>query len=388
MWRSSIAGWLALSACGDNTAPPIGPPLAHADALFLVAHPDDEMIFMQPELLRALGAGSVTTVYATTAGPDGVDRHLFEATLVAYGGAAAWDCGALDLGAGVVDHCRLRDRPVSLVNFDLSDGGIPGDRLDSLLHLVDGTIAAIPIDGPSLAPIAMDGVVELFAATIAASTPAQIHTLDLAGTHGRDHSSHLFVASFALWAGARLGFAGPVTWHRGYSVEPEAPDLVGDDFAAAESMLGVYEACADRRGTCGAPSTQVLPEHAIWLARQYSSTRVVERTGRLALGDACLGANLAFGDCGSATAVQLAATGALQIGVGCVASTPTGALALEACAAGPAQYWVLDSEGFLWNGRPPAIGGDMALDHVRCLGDGGAATCGSHLQPRWNFLAN
>src|SRR2546421_1941910 len=51
-----------------------------------------------------------------------------------------------------------------------------------------------------------------------ATTPSEIHTLELAATHGRDHSSHMFVASFALWAEARTGYDGPVTWHRGYNV--------------------------------------------------------------------------------------------------------------------------------------------------------------------------
>ena len=174
-----------LGACGDNLRQ-AEVPLPHADVLFLVAHPDDDMIFMQPELLAALQAGSVTTIYATTAGPDGANRELFESTLVAYGatvGSSAWDCGELHLGGGVVDHCRLRDRPVSLVNFDLADGGIPGDRRDSMLHLVDGTIATLPSYGPTTSSMTIADVVDLFAAAIATTQPGALHTLDLAATH-------------------------------------------------------------------------------------------------------------------------------------------------------------------------------------------------------------
>jgi len=386
--RARYLAALSLVACGDNIHP-VAPPLEHADTLFFAAHPDDDMIFMQPEVLHALATGSVTTVYATTASPSGVDRHLYESTLVAYGmatGSSDWECGSLSLGTRVVDHCRLRDRPVSLVNLDLADGGVPGTRRDSLLHLVDGTVTAIPLDGPDTAMVTLPDAVDLFGDVIVASSPDELHTLELAGTHGHDHSSHMFVASFVLWAAARLGYTGPVTWHRGYNVADEPPTLAGADLDAARAMLGSYEACASGRDRCGAEVVDLLPIHATWIARQYALHRIPEATGALSLDGQCLDASLGLGDCASAARVQLAAGGALTIGNSCVASTPSGGLALEACTSDPQQYWVLDDEGFVWNGAPPSPSADMAFDHVRCLADGGVPTCGEHLQPRWQLV--
>src|SRR5512146_2542851 len=104
-------------ACGDNVVP-VGPPLTHSDTLFLAAHEDDDMIFMQPELLRALGEGkATTTVYATSAGPHGRGIGHFEAAKMAYAaivGSHDWDCGMTELGTITVEHCRLRDRPISV----------------------------------------------------------------------------------------------------------------------------------------------------------------------------------------------------------------------------------------------------------------------------------
>ncbi|MBL0214252.1 MAG: PIG-L family deacetylase [Myxococcales bacterium] len=300
--RATLLAWLVVAGCGDNLTP-VGPAMEPASTLFLVAHPDDEMIFMQPQLLDALHAGSVTTVYATTAGPDGVDHHLFEAAKTAYGaivGSSAWDCGSLDLEVAVVEHCRLSDRPVSLINLDLADGGLPGDRRDSLLHLVDGTVASLPVHGPRGGRIDLEGVIELFSRLLEATAPRALHTLELAGTHGRDHSSHMFVASFALWAAARVRFAGEIAWHRGYNVDVEAPTLAGDALAAAATMLGYYEACADGCGTCGASCPTLIPAHETWLGRQYGVTRVREAGGPLSSGDRCLDASLALGDCASA----------------------------------------------------------------------------------------
>ncbi|HEY5946386.1 MAG TPA: hypothetical protein VIV40_12875, partial [Kofleriaceae bacterium] len=68
------SGWLVAVlacsfGCGDNIVP-IGPPLVRADTVFVVGHSDDDMIFMQPELVDALHApGSLATIYVTTGDP-------------------------------------------------------------------------------------------------------------------------------------------------------------------------------------------------------------------------------------------------------------------------------------------------------------------------------
>ena len=389
--RALGAWWFAYAcaalACGDN-APPIGKPLARADVLFLAAHPDDDFIFMQPGLSAWLQSGAAsTTIYMTTAGPEGVDLTLFEAAKVAYGaavGSSAWECGRIELGTLTADHCRLRDRPVSLVDFGLPDGGIPGSRQDSMLHLVDGTVSELA--GFYGGSVTADSVVDLVARVLDQTRPSAVETLDLAASHGRDHSSHLFVASLGLWAAARVGYSGATIWNRGYNVDVEPPTLHGDELANARTLLGYYEACAYGCGPCGEPCPAVLEAHEIWLSRQYARQRVPEASGKLALGDACLDASLALGDCAAAPPITLAPTGSLRIGDRCLASTAGDELVLEPCTSAPAQYWALDSRGALWNGRPPAPAADMTYDHVRCLSDAGVPTCGANLQPHWRFV--
>ena len=133
---------VCLVACGDNT-PAIGPPLAQSDTLLVVAHTDDDEIFMQPELVRALqSGGSLTTLFVTTGDPIHGDAHalsLFDSAMVAYGaitGSQDWDCGYLTIADAPIHHCRLRDRPVSLIGLDLPDGGIPGTGPVSLLDQI------------------------------------------------------------------------------------------------------------------------------------------------------------------------------------------------------------------------------------------------------------
>lgn len=384
-----MRAWLVfvgcVAACGDNVVEN-APPLERSETLFLGAHQDDDMIFMQPELLHALRDGSTTTVYATTLGPDGRDLSVFEAAKVAYGsvvGSTAWDCGMLAIGDIYVRHCRLQDRPVSLLDLGIADGGIPGDRRESLLHLIDGTVSEVSVAAGGT--VTSETAIDTFAHLLEATAPSRIETLELAATHGRDHSSHMFVASIGLWASARVGYTGSITWHRGYNVETEAPNL-GDELSAARRMLGYYEACADHCGPCGQPCSVLNTAHETWLARQYASTRVREASGSLALGDVCLQSTLALGDCATAANIALESSGALRVDHRCLATSAEGQLALAVCEAVPDQYWVIDSEGFVWNGRTPLAAGDMSYDHVRCLAGEAAPTCGAHLQPRWRII--
>jgi hypothetical protein len=104
-----------------------------------------------------------------------------------------------------------------------------------------------------------------------------------------------------------------------------------------------------------------------------------------------------LGDCAAATVVPLAARGHLVVGSGgCLASAPGNdqPVVVTRCRDGSAeQYWVADSDGFVWNGRPPEAVPGMDYDHVRCLAAGatadaplGAPLCGDHLRPHWRFV--
>src|ERR1044071_3475378 len=56
---------LAAVACGDNI------PLSRAHNLVIVAHQDDDLLFMQPDLSGAIHRGSPTTIVYVTAGDGG-----------------------------------------------------------------------------------------------------------------------------------------------------------------------------------------------------------------------------------------------------------------------------------------------------------------------------
>jgi hypothetical protein len=349
--RAAAIALLTVAACGDNLpGPEPGPDLAPAQTMFVIAHFDDDMIFMQPELLAALG-GSLITVYVTSGDLARGYRHgddVFADARAAYGGD--WRCGYITAAGLPAHHCRSGE--ISLVALDMPDGGLEGEATDSLLHLVEGKIEYLPIVSPLGGHATRDDLIAELAEIVTAVGPSQIHALDLAATHGRDHSSHLLSSSFLLWALARTGYTGELRWHRGYNVDPEAPTLAGSDYTAAAAMLGVFD--ARYFGHADA-------QEAAWLQRQYFYNRVPAAT---------------------VDPFTLDAGGHLRAGARCM----TAAATLAECADVPEQYWVLDAEGHLWNGLPPDPAADMDYDHVRCLATAdSAATCGAGHDVTWSF---
>jgi hypothetical protein len=138
--------------------------------------------------------------------------------------------------------------------------------------------------------------------------------------------------------------------------------------------------------------------HDTWLRRQYSSIAVPTTTaGALesaATAGACLAATgngaIGLADCAAPTALRLEGDRRLHAGDLCVSSGSGNddPIALVPCADHPAQYWVFDNEGFVWNGRPPASAQGLGFDHMRCLfadrtAGAGAPLCGDHLRSCW-----
>jgi hypothetical protein len=396
---------LAAAACGDND-PGVGPPIAPAESLFVVAHLDDDMIFMQPELVEAIGRGSTTTIYMLSGDPvrgNGRARFVFEATMLAYehvAGSGDWACGSLHIGDLPVHHCRLRDRSVSMIGLDVEDGGLgASERLVSLLSLLEGKLPSVPVHGPIGGEVTVPALVDEVAQLIALTAPSELHILDIAADHGGDHAGHLMAAGFALWGAAQAGYTGTLVSHRGYSVDGLPITLSDADYARAKPMLGYFEACYFGCGPCGTECPTIEEKHHDYLLRQYASAALPgDPTTRLESIDApgsCIAATsggLGVADCGDPAALTYDSDRHLHGAGLCAASGPANddPIALVACASDPAQYWIVDDEGLVANGRPPLPAPDMRFNHTRCLqaavgAAAGAPVCGKARLPRWRI---
>ena len=402
----------AATACGDNTLPD-GPPLARSRAVTLLAHQDDDLIFMQPDLLEALQrADGVTNVYVTAGnGTAGIakaevrDEGLRTAYAVATGHAPSdWDCGWITIAGHAAEHCRLPAAALSLVFLNYPDGGKVGEQPESLLHLWDGTVATATTVARRPATYDQAGLVATVAELLGDTQPAVIRTLEVAATHGTDHSDHMVVGALALLGAAQAGSTAELTSFRGYDVEDEPANTAATLVARSTTVLEHYDACATDCGVaCGAPCPTNPAQHATWLGRRYAvGFRRPLALVKLVDSDLgqCLtltaGGDIRVDDCAAAPRWSLTAGGALQSDDRCVQRLPTGELVAAHCDAAAVapvvERWFMDDEGHLWSGAAPIPVDGMDYKHLDCLAAAAAGArahadlCGQDHAPVWQAL--
>jgi LmbE family N-acetylglucosaminyl deacetylase len=399
-WCLALVGVaFAATACGDNIRLPDGAPLTASDRVVIVAHQDDDLLFMQPDLRDVIESGEAVTIVYVTQGITSESAGSIEARLrgsqTAYrdiAGSDLWSCGWIELGSLPVLHCRLADRPLSLVFLGMPDGGKHGENHDSELHLWEDATESTWTIGARTARVDRETLIATVAELLARTSPHEIMTLDPTFLHGRDHSDHTLVGALAFVAAARAHVLGAFVMYRGYNVDKEPVNKLERLVAQNERVLGFYWSCYASCGECGRTSCPKLyPEHKDYLHRRYSSARrLPPLSGQLALGGACAGiAGDAFAmtDCASAPIWQLATDATLRAPDGrCATVTGEGAVALAPCDGSPGQALLLDDEGRLWSALPPATATEH--DHLLCLTDQGAALCGpdSQRDVRWALM--
>ncbi|MEO8842394.1 MAG: FG-GAP-like repeat-containing protein [Kofleriaceae bacterium] len=386
-----------IAACGDNQHGE-GVPLATAHDLVVVAHEDDDLLFMQPDLLEAVrGGGGMTNVYVTagngTKGPAAANPR-YAGLMAAYGTAAndqAWFCGWIEIAGHTAQHCRLEAENVSLVFLAYPDGGIQGELPNSLLSLWEGTSTTVTTIADRTTTYTRDELIETVAEIVRQVHPRVVHTLDLSAGHGRDHSDHMIVGALTALAIARTEHQHEpeLLSYRGYDITGEPQNKLGSIYDDSLHILSYYESCAATCGTeCGQSCGNIDKSHRTWLGRRYAVGFRKTASGRLRAGDQCLaGATLA--SCDSAPIWTLR-HGQLHGPDGCLTVGAGGALSITECTDDPTERFFSDDEGHLWSGVPPDTGPDLDYAHLRCVipsSDGSvtSAVCGGPMAPRWQW---
>ncbi|WP_328929630.1 PIG-L family deacetylase [Streptomyces sp. NBC_00190] len=292
------------------------PSVTEGTALQVVAHPDDDLFFMNPDLSRSISTGvKVTTVYLTSGEADGRNEahspHLEDpagpADRAAYAEArqngiraayaematgertSVWQRTSVPTaGGGSAEVDVLVARPeVNLVWMQLREArSISGDNPDSLRGLWDGRVPALGAQLTSGTPVkpwfsyTKDQAVEAIASVFAMYRPTTIRTQD--PTPGRtqgggvflDHQDHIYGARFVQAAAERYAKTTdrPHFSVQNYVSYPNSslpPTL--DPQAAAEKLgyLKTY-AWTDHQDWCGSPAgcgdrkTATRPTGAGW----------------------------------------------------------------------------------------------------------------------------
>ncbi|MFI6051259.1 PIG-L family deacetylase [Streptomyces violascens] len=287
---------LAILACGQIAVPAQSSAAAPApcrNTVFAgVAHPDDDLLFMSPDLLNDWGRGACLDIVYLTAGDAG-------STGTGYAERREQGVGrAYALMAGVPNDWRRQDRkhagrtvrafalrvpagrPGVRVTFlrlpdGLHDGsGTRLQRGQSLLKLERRRIRRITAMDRSASYDARE-LTAMLSWFVADSHARTVRTLDFRNAdYGRapksDHSDHEVAARFVKSAAASIPGRKPfVVGYRGYSINALSSNLALQSARRKEKVFRRYLSTTLCTRMCADYTGSLWSSYRRWMVRQY-----------------------------------------------------------------------------------------------------------------------
>ena len=252
----------------------------HGTTDVIIAHPDDDLLFMNPILAKQFGANCIRTVYVTAA-DDGRSmdywlgrQHGVEA---AYALMAHADDNWVDEQAIIDGHTilvrGLKSNPaVSLMFLRLPDGNVHGQGFPSTgsisLEKASGNSTSLPVLG-STESYSYKDVVQVVSSILVADKPSQIFS-HISGTtlSDGDHSDHRAVGALVIQARVLANSTAIVSSFVGYPLNFLVKNLSPDEIAQKKNIFDIYaikdgEICNDS-GVCN-----IKPTYGRYLERCY-----------------------------------------------------------------------------------------------------------------------
>ncbi|MEK7059261.1 MAG: PIG-L family deacetylase, partial [Patescibacteria group bacterium] len=271
--------------------------LVHTDCpegtiMNIVAHQDDDLLFMNPDLLHSVKAGSCVRSVYLTAGDAGADAPYWlsreNGSEAAYssmiGVPSLWIQQIVRLPSGqfvTIDSPKGNDR-VSLIFMHLPDGNVGGEGFGASNHgsldsLEMGRLARLQtVDHQS-----SYNSRQLLAALVALMRtyrPAELRTQsDYVTAQAQDHSDHRATGRLAARAfkdyeaQQQPGYEGvPISYYMGYPIHQLEPNLFEQDY---QDKLVAFMAYAAYDGGVCRSIEQCLynPAYGAYLSRQYTN---------------------------------------------------------------------------------------------------------------------
>ncbi|WP_323770860.1 PIG-L family deacetylase [Antarctobacter sp.] len=259
------------------------PPVVGSGDMVIVAHQDDDLLFMNPTLDGLIdGDGPVTTIYLT-AGDAGRDESYWAGReageKAAYGhmaGADDWVDETVSLTVGDqtfdVASSYLASQPeVRLYFLRLPDGFGDGSGSEtygfqSLEQLAEGEIATVTaVDGS--ATYTSDDLTGVLSALLDLHTPDHIHIQDHTTEYsGIEHSDHLTSAAFATDAVEGYNADFTVTSYVGYASWGLEENLSPEDELVVRSTFDTY---ASHDPLVFGSDGALIGAYEDWVQREY-----------------------------------------------------------------------------------------------------------------------
>ena len=254
-----------------------------------VAHQDDDILFMNPDMIRGASWGDCLRTIYFTAGDAGVDEAYWlareEGARAAYAQLVGdekpiWKSRDVIVSEGhqvKISQLESQQGRVSLIFMHLPDGNINGsgfanDNMQSLQKLMNGAIPSISsIDGASVytkaAILANLGLLLDHYKPILVRTQA----VDNHSHHHSDHSDHLMVGRLTADAFNQYQTSHPdatIQHFIGYSIRDLAPNVGDDELMQKKAMFFTY--AGHDASTCPSDSACERTSYEYYLDRQYT----------------------------------------------------------------------------------------------------------------------
>jgi LmbE family N-acetylglucosaminyl deacetylase len=255
----------------------------------IVAHQDDDILFMNPDLIHTLHEGNCVRSIYLTAGDSGSGRLYWlgreEGSKAAYAEMLGvkdpvWNTRTVSLSkTAYISLANLKNNPnVSLIFLHLPDGnpegqGFAATNYESLGKLETGAIAKIhSVDGQS--SYTSDQLITALTELINVYQPDEIRTQATHNLSERyvDHSDHLAAGNFAKNAHQKYlqqRDSTPIKFYVGYPIRDQPENVSPEDVAATEKAFFSY--AQYDHGTCGSVETCSSMSYIYYLSRQYTT---------------------------------------------------------------------------------------------------------------------
>ncbi|KAL5333362.1 putative deacetylase LmbE-like domain-containing protein [Aspergillus crustosus] len=222
--------------------------------LNIVAHQDDDLLFLSPDLLHYIQSGHEVRTVFITAGDSGREASYWqgreEGARTAYAVMTDSPNSWTETDAGIPGHqaplFRLNAKPdISLVFLRLPDGNLQGQGFDvtgssSLQKLLEGSIPSIQTVSGS-GSYTKDGLINTLIHLFAEFHPARVNTMDYDHPYGDgDHSDHHSVGYFVKEALGLYERNPALAGYIGYPIVGQAPNVVGADLLAKQLAFYAY----------------------------------------------------------------------------------------------------------------------------------------------------
>lgn len=224
----------------------------------IVAHADDDLLFINPDVQGDIDNGKcVRTVYVTAsdgnaglAHAEAREEGVRDAYAYMVGVSNAWSTTSITVNGYSMQQSTLigNDR-ISLIfmrlpDGDVNGGGMPSNSYQSLYHLwygINNTSSISPID--STATYTKQQLVDTLHALMSSDSSDTIRTLNFVSPYdSSDHSDHKMVGFFAKEAHQYYTIPHQFIGYRGYDVASENVNLASSDATQKQNTYVVYDA--------------------------------------------------------------------------------------------------------------------------------------------------